>query len=173
MKQTEKFLIRAALVLCVVYTVVTLVNGCASTNPLAGQPIINPATGQPVTVTNASTGVVTTNVQPPFVPNNSVTSAVNTIGSLNSATAPLNPYSGLVSLGLGLTTVIAGGIAAWQNKKASGLGSQLTAVIQGVESATSQPTVTADSVKQSIQSHATAAGVQPALAQNVLKVTGS
>jgi hypothetical protein len=170
--------IRSVVLLIAITAALPLLHGCATPNPNAGQPIVNPATGQPVTSTNAA-GVVVTNVQPPFLPNAGVASAVGTIGALNTATAPLNPYSGLVSLGLGLTTLIAGGIAAWKNNQASGLNSQLTAVIQGVESATSTngttnpAPISAASVKQSIQSHATAAGVQPALAAKVLSVTGS
>lgn len=142
--------------------------GCASPNPNAGQ----------VTVTtNPTTGVTTTNVQPPFIPNTGVTSVTSTIGSLNDATAALDPYSGLIKLGLGLTTLVAGGIAAWQNNKAKGLNAQLTSVVQGVEAATTDAAgnnvsgVTGAAVKQAIRTQAVAAGVQPALDATVQKLT--
>lgn len=170
----KKNLNKLLIAVCVIYTVVTLVNGCASPNPNAGQPIYNPQTGQPVMQTN-SAGVLSPAVQPPYVPNKTI----GDITSTGSAIAPFvpAPYGGLLTAVLGLTTVIAGGIAGWKNNQANGLTTQLTSVIQGVENATTDSTganvvaVSGTAVKASIASHAKAAGVAPALAANVQKVT--
>jgi hypothetical protein len=152
--------------ICLMFTV-ALVTGCASPNPNAGQ----------VTVTtNPATGVTTTNVAPEYLPNQTVTGIVSTASQI----APLvpAPYGTALTALLGLTTVVLGGIAGWKNNQANGLTAQLTSVIQGVESATTDATTGANittvsgaAVKASIASHAKAAGVQPALNANVQKIT--
>lgn len=166
MKRIKYISQRVLIAGCMLYTVVTLITGCATPNPSAGQVAV---------ITNPNTGVSTTNVEPAYIPNQAVTSLVNTA----SAIAPLvpAPYGTLLTALLALTTAAAGGVAAWKNNKATGLTSQLTSVIQGVEAATTAadgtnlPMVTGAAVKASIQSHATAAGVQPALNATVQKVT--
>lgn len=127
-----------------------LVGACATKNPNAGKPIIDPATGQ------------TNGVEPGYLPN----ATVGTIGKTGNQIAPFipAPYGDLLTLGLGLATTITGLIAKSKN-------GQLAAVVQGVEDGTSQPTVTAASVKTAIQARATAAGVQPALDTTVRKLT--
>lgn len=169
MNPIKKSLKRLAVLGCMVYTVVTLVNGCASPNPNAGQ----------VTVTtNPSTGASTTNVAPAYIPNTNLTAIVGTVGTINTATSAIDPYSGIISLLLGITTVIGGGLAAYKNSQANGLTTQLTSVIQGVEAATTDATgttlttpIAAAAVKAAITKKATAAGVQPALNTLVQKVT--
>lgn len=157
---------RILLPACLVVSVLTLSNGCATKNPNAGQVVVT---------TNPATGVTTTNVAPEYIPNSAVTSFVNAAGAAAPLVPP--PYGTLLTALLALTTAGAGAVATWKNNQKNGLASQLTSVIQGVEAATTDasgnnlPAVSGAAVKASIQSHATAAGVQPALAVNVQKVT--
>lgn len=155
-----------------------LIHGCGTVNPSAGQPVLNPATGQPAT--NSAGQPV---LQPALLPNATGTAIV---GYVNQA-APLipAPWSDLLTLGAAAATLVMGGIAKVQSNKAAtatatannataantSLTGQLTAVVQGVESATAAPTVTAASVKTAIQQRATASGVQPALDATVQALT--
>lgn len=162
----KKNLNKLLLAVCVIYTVVTLVNGCATPNPNAGQI---------TTSTNPQTGVTTTNIAPAYLPNQTVTGLVNTASQI----APLvpAPYGTLLSGLLALATLGAGGIAAWKNNQANGLTTQLTSIIQGVENATTDAAganvaaVSGTAIKASIASHAKAAGVAPALNAMVQKIT--
>lgn len=158
---------RILLPACLVVSVLTLSTGCATKNPNAGQVVVT---------TNPATGVTTTNVAPEYIPNSAVTSFVNAAGAAAPLVPP--PYGTLLTALLALTTAGAGAVATWKNNQKNGLASQLTSVIQGVEAATTDPVtgsnlpaVSGTAIKSSIQSHATAAGVQPALAVNVQKIT--
>lgn len=154
-----------ALCLCLPY-----IHGCGTVNPGAGAPIINPATGLPATNTAGQPLL-----QPAFVPNATGTKIV----AYANEAAPLIPAPwGDILTGVGaIATIVMGGIAKQQSNKAATAattaqaatqtantnGAMLNAVIQGVETGTAAPTVTAASVKSAIQARATAAGVQPQL----------
>jgi hypothetical protein len=154
----------AALMFCVLTAI--QIAGCATPNPNAGKT---------VSTTNPTTGVTTTTTEPEYLPNQTVTSAVNTASQI----APFvpAPYGTLLTGVLALVTAAAGGVAAWKNNQANGLSAQLTSVIQGVESATTDAAgnnvaaVSGSAVKASIASHATAAGVGTQLNAAVQKIT--
>lgn len=104
--------------------------GCASVNPNAGKP--DPITGQP---------------QPPFITNTNLTAGLEAAHGANQATAPFNPYAGLVDAALGIAALVGGGIAAFKNaqaKTATATAAQLAA------SVAAQPA----SVTQAILDHA-------------------
>lgn len=144
---------RLVLTLCVVYTAITLINGCASPNPNAGQKtvIVNPD------------GTFTTNTAPQYIPN---TTGTQVVGYAKTA-APFipAPYGDILTLAAGIATVVMTKIS--NNKNA-----QLTAVVQGVEDSTSGTgSIDPQSVKEAIQKRAVATGIQPALDATVQKLT--
>lgn len=117
-----------------------------------------------------------TNVIPAYLPNQTVTGLVADVNKIVPYVPA--PYGTYLSMLLGLTTLITGGIAAYKNNQAGGLTTQLTAVIQGVESATTAAdgtTLTTPiapiNVKTAITKKAVTAGVEPALNMAVKKAT--
>lgn len=101
---------------------------------------------------NYSTNVV---LDPKF------TNAVGTIGAVNDATAPINPFHGLISIGLG---AVAAGAAWWAKYKNT--RRQLETVIAGVES------VGGAAVKTAIHNQAVADKIEGSLSKTVKQVTG-
>lgn len=144
-----------------ILTLIVIV-GCTTQNP-AYTPI---ATGQP-----------DTNTVPKYIANlDAINTWSNRAWVAQNATAPINPYSGItdkaINFGFGAAAMVAAVIAGFQSKKKNGLKSALVATISGVEQATKQPTITAESLKASIQSHAQAAGVQDTVLDPIVqKVT--
>jgi len=133
------------------------VTGCISPNPAPG------------TVTTSPTGALVTNPPvPAYIPNPLLLTASNYASGaagVASLVPVASPWAAAASV---LIPIVFGAVGAAsgyyaQAKQTGTANSMLTAVIQGVEAATSQPTVTASAVKSAIQSRATAAGVQPAL----------
>lgn len=111
----------------------------------------NPATGTP-----ATTNYV---VDPRF------TQVIDTAKGVVAVTAPVNPYAGLIDLGLGSAAAIAAWFAARKNTQAAQSALLAKTVIQGVENSGS-----ADA-KAAIEKHATAMGVQGALSDLVYTIT--
>jgi len=133
--------------LLVTVAIVTLLVGCASPNPT-----YNPS--QPPSAGN-----------PPYIPNTNVTTGVAIGQGVNGVTAPFNPYSPLVDIGLATAAAVAAWIAKRKNDQAVASGavaSQLAAsvVAQG-------PTIS-----QQVLDHAsTNESVYPAVADAVNKKT--
>jgi len=88
-----------------------------------------------------------------------VTTGLNTATGVNDVLGPINPWHGLVTLGI---TTIAG-VAEWNRRRKQ---TQLDTVIAGVEAKGG-----AD-VKEAIKNIAMANGVESALNKSVAKVTG-
>jgi hypothetical protein len=80
--------------------------------------------------------------------------AVIAAKAANAATAPVNPFSGLIELGLGAVAVGAGWVAKRKNDKAAANALLLKTVIQAIDALDSS------SVKDAIQSHAVKIGVE-------------
>lgn len=87
------------------------------------------------------------------------TNALNTAKAVGDATAPVNPWYGLVTVLFGA----AAGVAEWNRRRKQ---AQLDAVIAGVEAKGGTE------VKTAIQNVAMANGVEAALNKSVQKVTG-
>lgn len=122
--------------------------------------IIVGCTTTEVKETAPGSGVYSTNVvvDPKFE------TALTTVKAVNTATAPLNPFSPLVEITLG---AIAAG-ATWFAKRKNDQNAQnallLKTVIQGVENAATP------AVKQAIQDHASRIGVEGELGTTVQQV---
>ena len=129
----------------------------ASTNS-AGQ-VSPPATNSIVVIQPATTQQVY-----------SVSPAANAgieIGQAAAVAVPA-PFNGLAEGGLALLSGVLGLVAAWKNKQLSAaqkIAAVVEPIVAGVEAAASP------AVKQSIQSHAAAAGVQAVLDPIVQSVT--
>lgn len=96
------------------FAIASLIVGCASPNPT-----FNP--GQPPSASN-----------PPYVPNTNVTTGVAIGQGVNGVTAPFNPYSPLVDIGLATAAAVAAWIAKRKNDQAVASGavaSQLAASV--------------------------------------------
>lgn len=133
-----------------------LIQGCASPN-LGYNP------NQPASASN-----------PPYVANTNLTTAVGIGQGVNAVTAPVNPYSPLVDIGLATALAIAGFIAKRKNDQAAAAAdaaSQKTAALnQLAASVAAQGPTTV----QSILDHASNnEDVFPAVADAVNRKTGS
>ena len=88
--------------------VASLIVGCASTNPAYDD-------AKPASATNL-----------PYIPNTNVTTGVTVGQGVNAVTAPVNPYSGAVEIGLGLAAAIAAYIAKKKNDDAIAAADEAT-----------------------------------------------
>lgn len=88
-----------------------------------------------------------------------VTGTLNTIGATNDATSPINPWHGLITIGLGA----AAAVAEWNRRRKQ---AQLDAVVTGVETAGDEAT------KKAINKVALAQKVEGDLNKTVQRVTG-
>lgn len=111
---------------------------------------------------NPSTGQNQTN----YVVDPKLTSTLGTIGAINAASAPVNPFSGLVEIGLGATALIAAWFAKRKNDQAAASALLTKTLVQAVDGLDQQP------VKDAIQAHAVRVGVEGQLNQ-VVKAVGS
>jgi hypothetical protein len=131
-----------------------IIVGCASPNPA-----FNPA--QPPSATN-----------PPYVPNTNVTTGVAIGQGVNAVTTPVNPYSGLVDIGLGAAAAIAAWIAKRKNDQAAAANdhaAQQTAVANQLAASV---VAQGNTVAQSVLDHAsTNEAVFPAVADAVNRKT--
>lgn len=91
-------------------------------------------------------------------------STISTIGAVNSATAGVNPFSPLISIGLGAATAIATWFAKRKNDQAAQSNLLLRTVVQGVEQSGSSE------VKSAIEKHASRIGVEGSLGPTVAKI---
>ena len=124
--------------------------------------LITACTTAKVTPANPTTGApASTN----YVVNPKLTSTLDTVGSVVDVTAPVDPYAGLIKLGLGAIAAGATWFAARKNSQAAQSALLTKTVIQGVEASGN-----AD-VKAAIEKHATLVGVQGALSDAVYTVT--
>lgn len=132
------------------FIALTLIVGCATKNPTAGQPVLDPVTGQP-----------TGQVQPPFIPNATGTKIV---GYANQA-APLIPSPwGTILTGVGaIATLVMGGIAKQQSGKASDATDKATAAQATTTQIAKSVAAQGDSVAQAVINHASSSGVAPAV----------
>lgn len=87
------------------------------------------------------------------------TQVTDTIGAVNTATSPINPWHGLVTIGLAAATAI----AEWNRRRKQAV---IDAVVSGVEVSGSTE------AKQAIQKAALAQGVEATLNKTVQRVTG-
>lgn len=87
-----------------------------------------------------------------------------TAGAVNAATAPVNPFSPLVEIGLGAVAAAATWFAKRKNDQATQANSLLKVVVQGVENSDN-----ADA-KKAIQAHAVNVGAEGALNSAVAKI---
>lgn len=110
--------------------------------------------------TPPGSGVYTTNV----VIDPKLETALTTIGAVNEATKPVNPFSGLITIGLAAITAGASWFAKRKNDQLLASTGQLKAVIQGVEIAN------ATGVKEAIKAQAIVLGAEELLNSTVQKV---
>lgn len=129
-----------------------MVVGCATEK-------ITPA--KPATPTSPAVPAITNYVVDPRLE-----SALGTIGEINKASAPLNPFAGLVDIGLGAAALIAAWVAKRKNDANTQNALLLKTVVQAVDGLDQQP------VKDAIQAHAARVGVEGQLNQ-VVKSVGS
>jgi len=109
--------------------------------------------------TPPGSGVYSTNV----VVDPKLTTALETIGAINTATEPVNPASAPITITLAAISAIAAWVAKRKNDALNNTSNQLKAVIQGVEAV---PSV---DVKAAIQKQATVLGVESDLYSRVQK----
>lgn len=184
----RKLIDNCFLALVVIFTALT--SGCLTTKqPVVSQapvvtrtPVVsqtvNPATGQVATVTNL---VSVTNFVPVtnfvYSPNTqAIASVVGTLSALNAATAPLDPYSPLVSTvlpwGAALIGTLATGFAAYQNNRKKGV---ISALVTGIETAagggTDTTPITLQTVKASVKNQSVLNGTAPDVQAAVQKLT--
>lgn len=118
---------------------------------------ITPA--KPATDTSPATPAITNYIVDPRLDN-----TLTTIGAINKATAPVNPFSPLVDIALGAATLVAGWIAKRKNDQANQSALLFKTVVQGVENAANP------AVKAAIQAHAGIIGVEGELGTAVQKI---
>ncbi len=108
-------------------------------------------------VTQAPDGTTSTNyvVDPRFE------TGILTGRAVNTATAPVNPYSPIVEIGLGAAAAIAAWFAKRKNDQASGSMAQLKTVIQAVDALDDVK------IKEAIQAHAVRVGTETELSKTV------
>lgn len=124
-----------------------LVYGCASPNPTYNA-------SQPVSASN-----------PAYIPNTNVTTGIGVAQGVNAVTAPLNPYSPLVDIGL--TTGLA--VAAWFAKRKN---DQLAASTAVTNQLAASVVAQGPTVAQAVLDHASSnEAVYPAVADVVNKKT--
>lgn len=192
MNRTIKtYLAVVALTTVIAVTGISL-TGCVTRNPapptvvqIPGPLVTNPPTapGEPPVVIQLPPILVTNPATPAYIPDPRIGQYSNYVQQALGAASLVpaaQPYVSLGSMALAAIGAILGGISGFVAQKrsttaalaqASQNSDMLQAVIQGVESATKQPTVTAQSVKSAIQDTATAAGVQTQLHKVVLANT--
>lgn len=136
--------------------------------------VVNPTNGIVTTVTNVVL-VPVTNFVPVTVTNtvyaantNQIQSVASTIGTINAATAPFDPYAPAVSTALPWFTTIAlalsTGIAGFLNSKKNGIISAITTGIEGAAGdLPDNAPITLAQVKASVQKQATLQGNLPAV----------
>jgi hypothetical protein len=90
--------------------------------------------------------------------------ALTTGRAVNTATAPVNPASPFIEIGLGLVAAGAGWVAKRKNDKAAANELLLKTVIQAID------TLDDAKVKEAVQSHAVKVGVEGELNTTVQKV---
>lgn len=112
-------------------------------------------------------GNIVTNLIGTYVPDPRLETALTAIRAGNAATAPVNPYAGLIDYFLLGIAGVASAIAARKNAQASKTSALLSTVIRGVENAGEK----AADVKSSIRTLATATGQEGALGVLVQKIT--
>ena len=127
-----------------------------------------------VVIICAVTACTTAKVTPPTVPGNppstnwivdpKLTTALVTAGAINTATAPVNPLSPAVDIGLAAIAALAAWVAKRKNDQAAQSALLLKTVVQGVENAANP------AVKAAIQAHAGVIGVEGELGTTVAKV---
>ena len=86
---------------------------------------------------------------------------LTTAGAVNTATAPVNPFSPLITIGLAAITAGASWFAKYKNDKANSSALLLRTVVQGVENSGSAE------AKKAIETHAINLGVEGDLGQTV------
>lgn len=91
-------------------------------------------------------------------------SALTTIGAVNTATAPVNPFSPVVEIALGAAAALAAWFAKRKNDQAAESALLFKTVVQGVENAANPD------VKAAIQAHAGIIGVEGELGTAVQKI---
>jgi len=116
---------------------------------------------KPATPTAPATPAITN-----FIVDPRLESALGTIGEINKVSAPVNPFSGLVDIGLGAAALIAAWVAKRKNDANAQNALLLKTVVQAVDGLDQQP------VKDAIQAHAARVGVEGQLNQ-VVKSVGS
>lgn len=94
-----------------------------------------------------------------------LTTTLTTIGDVNKATAPVNPFAPLIDIGLGAAALIASWVAKRKNDQAAQSSLLLKTVIQAVDAIDQQP------IKDAIQAHAVRVGSEVQLNQVVKKVS--
>jgi hypothetical protein len=144
--------------LILVLSAIAIIVGCTVANPNQAP---DPLTGAPA---------------PKYIPDPAIGSISNTVAGVASAIAPVNPWAGitdyLLKSAFGVLGLVAGYVAQRRNTQAAQADATqkqniLATVIRGVEDAGTA----AAAVKTSIQTRATAAGVQPQLDALVQSVT--
>jgi hypothetical protein len=96
-----------------------------------------------------------------------LSTAIDTGRAVNAATAPMNPYSPLVEIGLGLTAALAGWVAKRKNDKAAANELLAKTLVQAINNLDDDK---AEIVKPAIKDHAVSLGVEGDLSQFVKRV---
>jgi len=117
-------------------------------------------TSTKVTETPPGSGNYATN----YVVDPRLVTAIETAKAVNDATAPVNPFSGAVEIGLGAVAALAAWFAKRKNDQANQHALLLKTVVQGVENAGNSE------VKATIQKHAVNIGVEGDLSSAVAKI---
>lgn len=89
---------------------------------------------------------------------------MTTAGAINAATSPVNPFSGLIDIGLGAIALGASWFAKRKNDQLNSKTVLLKTVVQSVDA------IDQKNVKDAIQAHAVKVGVEGELSQFVKQV---
>lgn len=99
--------------------------------------VIGCTTQSPPTITTAPNGLLVTNAGIVTVDTNKINQVVQTLQGLNSASAPVNPYSipiaGLLAIAGGIATSVSTVVAAVKNKQANTANGVANTIISAVE----------------------------------------
>jgi len=114
---------------------------------------------KPATPTSPATPAVTNWIVDPRLD-----ATLTTVGAVNQATAPVNPFSPVVTIALGAAAALASWFAKRKNDQAAQSELLFKTVVQGVENAANP------AVKAAIQAHAGIIGVEGELGTAVQKI---
>lgn len=151
---------RITISLCVLFTVTVLIQGCASTNPKAGQ----------VTVIQNPNGTLTTNVEPAYIPNVSGSKIVGTATDINNGFP--SPYQAPIGWALGIASGVMAWLAKRKNDQAAAANDAKTQAVATTNALAASVAAQGPTVAQAVLDHASSAEATfPAVADAVNRKT--